>query len=453
MTPNLEVVVGTYEQFLLGYTIDDVVNKYKMEQSFATHSHLASIRSVASNKHYLASAAADDTVCLYDMRNRTENGKLVHHTDTVNSVCFTPDGSHIITASSDGTIGIVRCGNWQVEKHWLKPHKGLSVEMIAVHPSGKIAMTTGHDGVLRTWNLVKGRQAYATNLIPRWKTDAKYINILKWSPDGQNYLIAINTRVDIYSVETAGVQAELSFSSKVVCAEYLNNEFLAVGLTDGKICIYDLKQESKVEFQAHSARVKCMAANEELLISASSAGEIKLWSFNDKKLKLLNQVNCNCRISCVTLTSCLKSNVEKDKDEASETLLTGDLMGDAQEPSPPKKSKFENPVSKKRKLEDSDQLSEVTKKKMLVTQKKRKEIPETVLANPLIKKKKMKKSKVEAGLTATSQVSLKKKKRKITPEESTSSLPKKQKMIKNLGGKISLKKKKKQKNFKNKISR
>lgn len=50
-----------------------------MEQSFATHSHLASIRSVASNKHYLASAAADDTVCLYDMRTRTENGKLCHH--------------------------------------------------------------------------------------------------------------------------------------------------------------------------------------------------------------------------------------------------------------------------------------------------------------------------------------------------------------------------------------
>ena len=50
-----------------------------MEQTFATHSHLASIRSVASNKHYLASGGADEAVCLYDMRYRTENGKLVHH--------------------------------------------------------------------------------------------------------------------------------------------------------------------------------------------------------------------------------------------------------------------------------------------------------------------------------------------------------------------------------------
>lgn len=50
-----------------------------MDQTFATHSHLASIRSVASNKHYLASAGADEVVCLYDMRYRTESGKLVHH--------------------------------------------------------------------------------------------------------------------------------------------------------------------------------------------------------------------------------------------------------------------------------------------------------------------------------------------------------------------------------------
>ena len=50
-----------------------------MEQTFATHSHLSSIRTVASNKHYLASGGADETVCLYDMRYRSENGKLMHH--------------------------------------------------------------------------------------------------------------------------------------------------------------------------------------------------------------------------------------------------------------------------------------------------------------------------------------------------------------------------------------
>lgn len=50
-----------------------------MDRTFAMHTHLASVRGLASKKHYLASAAADNTVCLYDMSNRIENGKLTHH--------------------------------------------------------------------------------------------------------------------------------------------------------------------------------------------------------------------------------------------------------------------------------------------------------------------------------------------------------------------------------------
>jgi protein MAK11 len=53
-----------------------------MEKSFATHSHVASVRSVSSSKYYTASAGADETICLYDMRYRRECGKLIHHNGT-----------------------------------------------------------------------------------------------------------------------------------------------------------------------------------------------------------------------------------------------------------------------------------------------------------------------------------------------------------------------------------
>ncbi|XP_015109553.1 p21-activated protein kinase-interacting protein 1-like, partial [Diachasma alloeum] len=74
-----EVIIGTYEQFLLGYKVEKVDKKCKLERSFATHSHLASIRTVAARKHYLASGGADDSIYLYDMKQRTEAGKLMHH--------------------------------------------------------------------------------------------------------------------------------------------------------------------------------------------------------------------------------------------------------------------------------------------------------------------------------------------------------------------------------------
>ena len=48
---------------------------------------------------------------------------------------------------------------------------------VAIHPSGKLALSIGKDRKLVTWNLIKGRSAYVTNIkdIP---------NFVKWSPTG-----------------------------------------------------------------------------------------------------------------------------------------------------------------------------------------------------------------------------------------------------------------------------
>lgn len=48
-------------------------------QSFADHSHRASIRSVCANGKFVASGSADETIHVYDMEARKESGILVHH--------------------------------------------------------------------------------------------------------------------------------------------------------------------------------------------------------------------------------------------------------------------------------------------------------------------------------------------------------------------------------------
>ncbi|KAK2581980.1 hypothetical protein KPH14_002419 [Odynerus spinipes] len=312
-----EIVVGTYEQYLLGYKVSNIVNEYKLDKSFATHSHLASIRSVASNKHYLASAGSDDSVYLYDLRTRNQCGRLMHHNDTVNHITFTSEASHLFTCSKDGTIAAIGCGNWQIEKHWQKPHKGLSVNTLAIHPTGKLALSTGADGILRTWNLVKGRQAYATNLVPRLKLDAKNVTVLKWSPNGEKYLLAVNQRLDIYSVELAGIDDEVQYDSKIVCVEFLRDDLIAVGLENGQIKFYDLEKSAHtLNTLAHDIRVKCMAYKDDLLVTASSSGEIKLWRFTKHKIDMLQSINCGARITCLVLAMPYKSIAHKKETES-----------------------------------------------------------------------------------------------------------------------------------------
>ncbi|XP_072742967.1 p21-activated protein kinase-interacting protein 1-like [Anoplolepis gracilipes] len=309
-----EIIVGTYEQYLLGYKVHNIVNEYNIEKSFATHSHVASVRSVSSNKYYLASAGADETICLYDMRSRRESLKLLPHTDTINCVVFAPEGSHLFTCSSDGSISAIRCGNWQVDKLWPTAHKGSAVNTFAIHPTGKLALSTGQDGVLRTWNLVKGRQAYATNLVPKLKFDAKWITIIKWSPSGKKYLLAISTNIYVYSVELASIDKELSFDSKVICVEFLKDTLIAIGFENGEIKFCDLRtSEYTINTKAHSMRVKCIAHMNDLLVSASSSGEIKLWKYNRSSLDMLQTVNCGARITCLSLAQTYKDLVQQEK--------------------------------------------------------------------------------------------------------------------------------------------
>ena len=209
-----------------------------------------------------------------------------------------------------------------MEKIWQKPHKGLPIEALAVHPSGKIALSTGGDGVLRTWNLVKGKLAYATNLVPRWKALAKNINILKWSPNGEKYLIASNNKVDVYSVQTAGIDEEIPVNTKIICVEFLNDSLIALGYENGNLSIYDLEKKlSILEVKAHDARLKCMQHFDDLLVTASSSGEIKLWRFTKDSLIELNRVTCSSRIVCLTLAHpCKDLKYKKEVVEVEEVV-------------------------------------------------------------------------------------------------------------------------------------
>lgn len=210
----------------------------------------------------------------------------------------------MISCSGDGSISIIRCGNWQLEKLWKSAHNDTAINGISIHPTGKLAMSIGGDGVLRTWNLVKGRKAYSTNLVPRLKYDAKTINVIRWSPSGDKYLIICNNRLDIYSVETAGVCFEGVFDSKIISAQFLhdNNDIVVLGHEDGNMRIYHITEEEEIFIvKGHEARVKCLECRGDKIISASSTGEIKLWKFINGKLKQLACANADTRITCMTL--------------------------------------------------------------------------------------------------------------------------------------------------------
>jgi len=308
-TLELEVICGTYEEFVVGYQLytysgDKPVAQF--EQSFADHSHTASVRSVACHGDVLASGGADEIVKLYNMRRRTEMGQLMDHQGTITCLQF-HGRHHLLSGSEDGRVAVVRVDNWICEKH-LGRHPG-GVTALAVHPSGRLALTAGKDRKLLTWDLVRGRVAFRTNL----KTAAEFV---VWSPDGSTYAVGVQGRCDVYSVATAGVLHSLKTASKINCAAYLSETLLAVGSESGEASVFDVSADSGsgsggrgVSWAAHKSRLRACTAvrrseTQVWLVTASSDGLVKVWETPVSEMRepsLVASYDTTCRLTSVTL--------------------------------------------------------------------------------------------------------------------------------------------------------
>ncbi|EFA00787.1 p21-activated protein kinase-interacting protein 1-like [Tribolium castaneum] len=309
--PSFEVIAGSYEEFLLGYNFSSKENQ--LVQSFAAHDHSASVRCVALSGPYLASGGADDRIFIYDLKSRKQHCTLTHHDATITCLQFTENHSHLISGSSDGVLAIVRVGNWQLEKVWEKAHKGAAILDIAVHNSGKLALSLGADCHLCTWNLVKGRQAYVINLSNKCK-NARSLERISWAPDEVRFLLYGGKFTEIWSIETGGVLKQVEHGEKVTACVWLSDSVLLVGHENGEVSVLNLEDNSTEVFKAHGSRIKGIALYKKKIITISSGGEIKVWN---KDFEELAVIESGCRLTCLCVVPPVKVKSEENTNEES----------------------------------------------------------------------------------------------------------------------------------------
>lgn len=191
--------------------VDDQ-NKTGLVQSFTTHAHTGSVRSVAANREWVVSGGSDEVIRIFCMKKRSDVGTLMQQEGTVSCLQIFGE-SHVFSGSEDGTICIFDTKNWECLKT-LRGHKS-AVNSFSIHPSGKMLLSVSRDKTLRTWNLIKGRCAYITNL----KSVADHV---MWAPNGQDFVVSVDTRLDIYNISQAGVAASCDFKKRITCMTFLS---------------------------------------------------------------------------------------------------------------------------------------------------------------------------------------------------------------------------------------
>jgi len=329
---EVEVIVGTYEEFILGYKLTrdrkKKNEKYSLSMSFTNHSQTKSIRAIAAVGKYIAAGSADESINLINMAARVEHGSLVEQSGTI--VCLAEHGgTYLFSGCEDGTICIWKKGSWLCEKT-LKAHIGGVVD-ISVHPSGKLALSVGKDKALKTWNLVKGRCGYVTNL-------KAIADAVRWSPEGDYYAVSVSNRVDVYSVQTAKVVYSIPVGKRISCISFANDSTLIIAGDKESIEVHDIKTQQKLtEFDGHKVRVKAIQYVPEIdmLFTTSNDGFIKIWRFLEDDFSnpptLLTSIDTTCRNTCMTVwmkapvseeaTEDMEVEEEEEEEEDEESLL------------------------------------------------------------------------------------------------------------------------------------
>lgn len=87
------------------------------------------------------------------------NQSNLHHIGSITHLFF-PSRSHLISSSEDGTLCLFHARDWTVLRV-LRGHKA-RVNSVAVHPSGKVALSVGKDKTLRMWDLMRGKGVAST---------------------------------------------------------------------------------------------------------------------------------------------------------------------------------------------------------------------------------------------------------------------------------------------------
>lgn len=229
---SFKVIAGSYEKLLYGLegtvTLENLELKYHLKPIFIFPAHVSCIKAVAASPNggkWLATGSADEIIKVWDLRRRKEIGGLMHHEGTfrislpqqfnkcipgsITHLTF-PSRSHLLSASEDGTLCLFRARDWAVLRS-LKGHKG-RVNSVAVHPSGKVALSVGKDKAIRMWDLMRGKGCASTKLgkgmswalsfstIPHRVPEAE---IVRWSTDGSLFMVQAGSTIDIYNTVSA----------------------------------------------------------------------------------------------------------------------------------------------------------------------------------------------------------------------------------------------------------
>jgi len=305
---------------------------------FAFSAHAGCIRSIACSSALLATGATDNTLGCYNLRKRRSYGKLLQQDGGGAVSCLRFFGeSHLISAGEDGELCIWRTSDWECLLR-MKGHKG-AVHDVAIHPSGRLAISVAADRKLMLWNLTTGKCSYTSSL-------AQPSHMLRWTPAADGYVVGAPGALLVHELRSGVQLHSLPHGAAPLAMEFGTARLLVSGGEEKSLRCWDVATgECELTLPgAHAARVKAIAkVADNVLASGSTDGAVKLWLVADPatgkaKLQPLMQLETRMRLTTlgastqpVRPTAATKGEEGEDEDEEDGEDEDEDVEADGEE--------------------------------------------------------------------------------------------------------------------------
>ena len=256
----------------------------KLRERNRLQGHTSSVTEIAFSPDgtQILSGSSDKTVRLWD----TETGQLIHtfvgHTNDVTDIAFSPDGKQILSGSEDKTVRLWDTDSGQA-LHTLEGHTHY-VNDIAFSPDGKQILSGSSDKTVRLWDTETGLTLHTL------EGHTYYVNDIAFSPDGKQILSgSSDSTVRLWDTETGQLIHTLEGHTDWVddIAFSPDGKRILSGSRDNTVRLWNTKTGQLIHtLEGHTDWVDDIAFSPDgkQILSGSSDKTVRLWDTNSGQL-------------------------------------------------------------------------------------------------------------------------------------------------------------------------
>ena len=194
------------------------------------------------------------------------------HSDHVRRLTWSPDGTHILTGSGDGTA---RIWDTTTGDNTLTLTTNSDVEAVKWSPNGTHILTTSEDGTALIWDATTGN-----NTLTRTHRHGGWVVAAEWSPDGTRVVTGSGGAVSIWDATTGDNTLTLTTTSVIDAAAWSpDGTHVITGSGDGTARIWDTTSGNNTLTLATNSDIAAAAWSPDgtHVLTGSSDGTAHIW--------------------------------------------------------------------------------------------------------------------------------------------------------------------------------